>query len=298
MSKRLGKGIEALIPSYNTEENSSYIDGSIPLANIVPNKNQPRKSFTNEAMEDLKQSIKTNGILQPITVRSLGNEMYEIISGERRFRAAIELNFEFIPAYVIEVQTDVEMMEFAIIENIQRENLNAIEEAEGYAELNSKFGLSQEEIAKKVGKSRSEIANTLRLKKLPQNIRNSLMLPITDRGISKGHARALLTIKDEEKLQTMFQRIISESLSVRQTEALVKSLLSSKIYRKNKINPQKKDLNLGKIENDLMSAFSTKVIIQKGAKGKGRISIEYYSDEELERIVEILNQSIKVNIKV
>ncbi len=289
MSKRLGKGIEALISSYNTEENDRYIDGAIPLKNIVPNKNQPRKSFDNDAMEELKNSIAENGVLQPITVRQIGNEKYEIISGERRYRSALALNLESIPAYILSVDTDAEMMEFAIIENVQRENLNPVEEAEGYAILNDKYGLSQEEIAQKVGKSRPEIANTLRLIKLPPNIRSSLKLSREEGGISKGHARALLTLKDEQKIQTMFQRIIGEGLSVRQTEALVKNISTKKPSSTKKIKPQKTDSNLSKIESDLMSSLGTKVIIQKSAKGKGRISIEYYSDDELERLIELLS---------
>jgi ParB family chromosome partitioning protein len=289
MSKRLGKGIEALISSYNTEENDRYIDGAIPLKNIVPNKNQPRKSFDNDAMEELKNSIAENGVIQPITVRQIGDEKYEIISGERRYRSALALNLESIPAYILSVDTDAEMMEFAIIENVQRENLNPMEEAEGYAILNDKYGLSQDEIAQKVGKSRPEIANTLRLIKLPPNIRNSLKLSREEGGISKGHARALLTLKDGQKIQRMFQRIVNEGLSVRQTESLVKSVSSNKPTMAKKIKPQKTDSNLSKIESDLMSALGTKVIIQKSAKGKGKISIEYYSDDELERLIELLS---------
>ncbi len=289
MSKRLGKGIEALISSYNTEENDRYIDGAIPLKNIVPNKNQPRKSFDNDAMEELKNSIAENGVIQPITVRQIGDEKYEIISGERRYRSALALNLESIPAYILSVDTDAEMMEFAIIENVQRENLNPMEEAEGYAILNDKYGLSQDEIAQKVGKSRPEIANTLRLIKLPPNIRNSLKLSREEGGISKGHARALLTLKDGQKIQRMFQRIVNEGLSVRQTESLVKSVSSNKPTTAKKIKPQKTDSNLSKIESDLMSALGTKVIIQKSAKGKGKISIEYYSDDELERLIELLS---------
>ena len=234
MSKRLGKGIEALISSYNTEENDRYIDGAIPLKQITPNKNQPRKSFDNDTMHELKKSIAKNGVIQPITVRQISNEKYEIISGERRYRSALALNLESIPAYILSINTDAEMMELAIIENVQRENLNPMEEAEGYAILNDKYGLSHDEIAQKVGKSRPEIANTLRLIKLPPNIRNSLKLTREDGGISKGHARALLTLKDRQKIQGMFQRIVNQGLSVRQTESLVKSISSKKSVKEKK----------------------------------------------------------------
>ena len=204
MSKRLGKGIEALISSYSTEGNERYIDGAIPLKNIIPNKNQPRKEFDSSAMENLINSIRENGILQPITVRPIKKDQYEISAGERRFRAATTLKLNAIPAYILSVDTDVEMMEYAIIENIQREGLNPVEEAEGYAILSGKHGLSQEEISKKVGKSRSEIANTMRLMKLSPAIRNSLKLSRNEGGISKGHARALLALRESTKINTLF----------------------------------------------------------------------------------------------
>ena len=290
MSKRLGKGIEALISSYSTEENERYIDGAIPLKNIIPNKNQPRKAFDEHAMEDLINSIKENGILQPITVRAIKKGQYEIIAGERRFRAATALNLESIPAYILSVNTDVEMMEFAIIENVQREGLNPVEEAEGYAILSGKHGLSQEEISKKVGKSRSEIANTLRLMKLPPAIRNSLKLSREDGGISKGHARALLALRESTKMNALFQKIVNEGLSVRQTETLVKKY-SEKPSLSKRIKPKKNNPQMAQVESALMSHLGTKVIIQKNTKGKGRINIEFYSEDDLERIIQIISES-------
>jgi len=288
MSKRLGKGIEALISSYSTEENERYIDGAIPLKNIIPNKNQPRKEFDSSAMENLINSIRENGILQPITVRPIKKDQYEIIAGERRFRAATTLKLNTIPAYILSVDTDVEMMEYAIIENIQREGLNPVEEAEGYAILSGKHGLSQEEISKKVGKSRPEIANTMRLMKLPPAIRNSLKLSRDEGGISKGHARALLALRESTKINTLFQKILNEGLSVRQTETLVKKASEKPIFsEKNKSsgsNPQ-----LVQTESNLMSHLGTKVTIQKNAKGKGKLNIEFYSEDDLYRIIQIIS---------
>lgn len=290
MSKRLGKGIEALISSYSTEENDRYIDGAIPLKNITPNKNQPRKEFDENAMSDLINSIRENGILQPVTVRPTKKGQYEIIAGERRFRAASALKLETIPAYILSVDTDVEMMEYAIIENVQREGLNPVEEAEGYAILSSKHGLSQEEISKKVGKSRPEISNTMRLMKLPPAIRNSLKISRIEGGISKGHARALLALRESTKMNTLFQRIINEGLSVRQTEILVKKY-SEKPTLNKKIKPKKNSPHLMQVESDLMSHLGTKVIIQKHGKNKGKINIEFYSEDDLERIIQIISGS-------
>ena len=290
MSKRLGKGIEALISSHSTEESDRYIDGAIALKNIVVNKNQPRKVFDANAMEELTNSIKENGILQPITVRPIKRGNYEIVAGERRFRAAVTLKFEFIPAYILSVDTDVEMMEYAIIENVQREGLNPLEEAEGYAILSGKHGLSQDEIAKKVGKSRPEIANTLRLMKLPPTIRNSLKLSRDEGGISKGHARALLALRESTKMNTLFQKIVNEGLSVRQTEKLIKKY-SNKPALRNKIKLKKNNPKLVQAESELMSHLDTKVIIQKNNKGKGKIDIEFYSEDDLERIIQIISKS-------
>jgi ParB family chromosome partitioning protein len=241
-------------------------------------------------MEDLINSIRENGILQPITVRPIKKGQYEIIAGERRFRAATALKLEAIPAYILSVDTDVEMMEYAIIENVQREGLNPVEEAEGYAILSGKHGLSQEEISKKVGKSRPEIANTMRLMKLPPAIRNSLKLPRIEGGISKGHARALLALRESTKMNTLFQKIVAEGLSVRQTEILVKKY-SEKLTLSKKIKPKKPNPQLLQAESNLMSHLGTKVIIQKNVKGKGKINIEFYSEDDLERIIQIISES-------
>ena len=284
MSKRQGKGIEALISSHSTEENDRYIDGSIALKNIIANKNQPRKEFDSNAMEELINSIRENGILQPITVRPIKKGKYEIVAGERRFRAAAALKLESIPAYILSVDTDVEMMEYALIENIQRVDLNPIEEAEGYAILCGKYNLAQEEIAKRVGKSRPTITNSLRLLKLPPEIKSALK----SGDISAGHARAILGVRKSLQMMTLYQKVIRSGLNVRQTEELVKNIAESskELQKIQKSAPRNSEIV--QIENNLISKFGTKVVIQKKRGGKGKIQIEFYSDSDLQRILDTL----------
>ena len=186
----LGKGLGALISQYSTEGYEEKINNSIPLSKIKPNKNQPRKFFDKGKMEELISSIRENGILQPIAVRKLKDNTYEIIAGERRFRAAKQIGLKSIPAYILSIKEEAEIMEFALIENIQRDNLNPIEASEGFAILRSKYNLSQQEIAKKVGKSRLVVANYLRLLKLPDSIKND----IKEKRLSTGHAILLLSL--------------------------------------------------------------------------------------------------------
>jgi len=189
--KRLGKGLEALITSYSTDDGERYMDGAVPVEQIVSNRNQPRQEFNAEQMEELTASIKGAGILQPLTVREMGDDEFELIAGERRLRAAKQAGLKTVPVYILSVDADVEMMEYALVENIQRVDLNPLEEAEGYAILSGKYDLSQEEIAKRVGKSRPSIANSLRLLKLPPEIKSSLK----SGKISAGHARAILGLE-------------------------------------------------------------------------------------------------------
>ena len=291
MSKRLGKGIEALISSHNTEMNDKYLDGSLPLKNIIPNKNQPRKAFNTKSMEELINSISENGILQPITVRSTSDEKYEIIAGERRFRAAMALDLESIPAYILDINSDVEMMELAIIENIQRENLNPIEEAEGYTILSQEHGLSQKDIAKKVGKSRSEIANTLRLMKLPVMIKKSLKASISQGGISKGHARALLSLSTKKDMINVFNRIINKNLSVRETEIIVKKYSKKPLLKKVTTTKKVADNLLSSVENQLMRSLGTKVKVTSHGNQSGNIKIEFYTQDDFERIIQVISKS-------
>ena len=285
--KRLGKGLDALIPSYATDDR--HIDGAVPLTQIIPNRNQPRQEFNPEQMEELTASIKENGILQPLTVRELGGGNFELIAGERRLRAAKDAGLETVPVYILSVDADVEMMEYALVENIQRVDLKPLEKAEGYAILSGKYDLSQDDIAKRVGKSRPAIANALRLLKLPPEIKSSL----NSGKISTGHALAILGLRKSLQMMTLHQKVVREELSVRQTEALVKKYSESfKNNLKVKIVAPKQS-DVIHIENELISLLGTKVAIKKNQKGKGKIQIEFYSENDFQRILEIISGSEK-----
>ena len=285
--KRLGKGLEALIPSYATDDR--HIDGAVPLTQIIPNRNQPRQEFNPELMEELTASIKENGILQPLTVRELEDGNFELIAGERRLRAAKDAGLETVPVYILSVDADVEMMEYALVENIQRVDLKPLEKAEGYAILSGKYDLSQDDIAKRVGKSRPAIANALRLLKLPPEIKSSL----NSGKISTGHALAILGLRKSLQMMTLHQKVVREELSVRQTEALVKKYSESfKNNLKVKIVAPKQS-DVIHIENELISLLGTKVAIKKNQKGKGKIQIEFYSENDFQRILEIISGSEK-----
>ena len=285
--KRLGKGLDALIPTYATDDR--HIDGAVPLTQIIPNRNQPRQEFNPEQMEELTASIKENGILQPLTVRELGGGDFELIAGERRLRAAKDAGLETVPVYILSVDADVEMMEFALVENIQRVDLKPLEKAEGYAILSGKYDLSQDDIAKRVGKSRPAIANALRLLKLPPEIKSSLNAG----KISTGHALAILGLRKSLQMMTLHQKVVREELSVRQTEALVKKCSES--FNNNLkvkiVAPKQSDVI--HIENELISLLGTKVAIKKNQKGKGKIQIEFYSENDFQRILEIISGSEK-----
>ena len=285
--KRLGKGLDALIPSYATDDR--HIDGAVPLTQIIPNRNQPRQEFNPEQMEELTASIKENGILQPLTVRELEGGNFELIAGERRLRAAKDAGLETVPVYILSVDADVEMMEFALVENIQRVDLKPLEKAEGYAILSGKYDLSQEDIAKRVGKSRPAITNALRLLKLPPEIKSSL----NSGKISTGHALAILGLRKSLQMMTLHQKVVREELSVRQTEALVKKYSES--FKNNLkvqiVTPKQSDVI--HIENELISLLGPKVAIKKNQKGKGKIQIEFYSENDFQRILEIISGSEK-----
>ena len=285
--KRLGKGLNALIPSYSTE--SSHIDGAVPITQITPNRNQPRQEFDPKKLEELTASIKENGIIQPLTVRELDEDNFELIAGERRLRAAKNAGLETVPVYILSVDADVEMMEYALVENIQRVDLKPIEKAEGYAILSGKYDLSQDEIAKRVGKSRPAIANALRLLKLPPEIKSSL----NSGKISTGHALAILALRKSLQMMTLHQKVIREELSVRQTEALVKKYSESFNNNLKVTEVTPKHSELAQIENELISLLGTKVVINKNKNGKGKIQIEFYSDDDFNRIFEIISNSEK-----
>lgn len=288
----LGKGLSALIPdepildSNEAQPNDKKIE-LIDINLIKPNVEQPRKEFQNEALDELVESIKRHGILQPIILRKI-NEGYGIVAGERRWRAAKKAGLDKVPSIIRELD-QIEVSQIALIENIQREDLNPIEEAMAYKNLSKKYKLTQEEISQAVGKSRSYIANSMRL----LNLDESVLEKISKGLISSGHGRALLSIEDSEKRIKLCDTIIEKNLSVRETEALVKDLennntkdtLEKKVVKKEKI----KDPFILEIEETLRKLFGTKVQISKGSK-KGKIEIEYYSDEDLERILELLSK--------
>ena len=283
-SKRLGKGINAIInPDSKKNANSSNVSGvnKVKINNIKPNPDQPRRDFDKKSLEELSLSIKNKGVITPITLRKSGKD-YEIVAGERRWRAAKKANLKSIPAYIIDIKNNSEMMQVALIENIQREDLNAIEEAEGYAILNSKYGLSHDEIANTIGKKRTTISNALRLLKLPPEIRKS----IREGKISAGHGRAILQKKTISAMQVFWKKIINESLSVRAAEALVRPLSKVKKIRKVGV---KKGSTKG-IEDKLIEIFGTKVKLKPSQVG-GSIEIVYFSDDDLDRILDLL-QSI------
>ena len=281
--KRLGRGLSALIREKTDETLDSGSILRVALNLVSPNPHQPRQKFDKKSLKELANSIREKGIIQPITVRNR-NDGYEIVVGERRWRAAKVAGLTDIPAHVLEVKDDAEMMEYALIENIQRENLNVMEEADAYAVLNRQHGLSHTQIAKAVGKSRAAISNTLRLLKLPSEIRESLRRE----QITAGHARALLALKHSQHMLKLWRRIIERQESVRSTEELVAQLVSgapSKGKKRKRIRLRKSP-DMQQVEDDLISILGTKVAIRPKSKG-GVIEVEYYSDLDLERLLDL-----------
>jgi len=283
----LGKGLSALIPDL-PEENTTGQVKMVPINEIEPNKEQPRKNFDEEKMEELSQSIKEHGIIQPLIVKKQGN-FYVIVAGERRWRAARMAGLDEVPVIIQDYSND-EVMEISLIENLQRQDLNPIEEAKAFETLINAFSLKQEEVAKRVGKSRSAIANTLRLLQLDESIQELLI----EGRISEGHARALLTLPKKADQILVVDKILKDNISVRETEKLVKEILEKPKKKKKKetISPIIKD-----IENKMKQILGTKVQITKGRK-KGKIEIEYYSDEDLERILYLIQSSENRNLEV
>ena len=278
MSKRgLGRGLEALIPIVDkSEENVQEID----IKKIVANDKQPRRDFDELKLDELAESMKQHGVLQPVILRKKGNA-FELVAGERRWRAAAKAGLEKIPAIIKEL-SDAEVMEIALIENLQREDLNPIEEAMAYKTLMDDFGLTQEELSKRVGRSRSQIANTVRLLNLDKEIQELVI----QNKLTAGHARALLSIQDVRARIGLARKISQEDLSVRETEQLAKKLSEERKkaqrQKSQEINPVILD-----ITERLQRALGTRVNI-KGSENRGKIEIEFYSGDELERILEII----------
>ena len=284
-TKRLGKGLEALIRSNSpdTSEASDVSSGisSVLISKINTNPLQPRKEFKKELLDDLAASIKENGVISPITVREDGKK-FTLIAGERRLRASQLIGLKDIPAYVIEVKNSSDMMQLALIENIQRENLNPMEESEAYYLLQDKFNFSQSDIAKSVGKSRSTITNSLRLLQLPNEIRASLK----ENKISAGHARAILAAGSSQAMLKLWKQILKDNLSVRSAEDLSKKSKKSKNNKQAK--KKSKSKSLISLENELISIFGTKVQLNSKSGKSGSISIEYFTNDDLDRILELI----------
>lgn len=294
--KVLGRGLGAFFPEYEEEDKSSEGDSSgtyldpkkrvnivlhVPVENIRPNPHQPRKEFNEDRLDQLADSIKKHGLIQPITVRYLGEKRFELIAGERRLRAVKLAGLDEIPAYIREVDDD-EVISYALIENIQREDLNPIEIAMGYKRLVDELDYTQAEVAQKVGKDRSTVANMLRLLNLPPFIQAALR----DRKLTIGHARALINIEDEEIQEKIFNKAVKNDYSVRQIEKAVRSIGKKKKEAEKKNEIQNKAF-YNEISNRLRRKLSTKVNI-KPKKDGGEIRIEYYSDEELERLLDLI----------
>lgn len=304
MAKRsrevLGKGIHALIAEYpqGTDESGTQLL-EIPIADIEPNPFQPRRDFDEDALRDLESSIREKGMLQPVVLNRTAPNSYHLIAGERRWRAAQRAGLQVVPAVVHEIDSPQELMELALIENIQRENLNPIEEAEGYQALMSRCMLTQEEIAQRVGKERSTIANAVRLLKLPKELQVSLRAG----ELQMGHARALVSL-DEDAALLLGRRCIKEGLTVRELEKAVRLQSSGSGKGSGKAsggrgkgkglangsdsrNGAGKDPAVAALEEKLRNRYATAVAIHHGDK-KGRIEIEYYDDDDLERILDLM----------
>ncbi|MBK7979041.1 MAG: ParB/RepB/Spo0J family partition protein [Ignavibacteriae bacterium] len=306
----LGRGLEALLNPSNKINQHENIDLSskniksddgisndilvkINIEDISPNPYQPRTEFDAESLSELKQSILQNGLIQPITVRRNTANKYELISGERRLRAIKDIGYKTIPAYIIVVESKEAMVALALIENIQREKLNAIEIAHAYKRLIDECNLSQEEVSERVGKDRTTITNSIRLLKLPVEIQNSL---VKDE-ISAGHARALINIYDEKLQLQLLEKIKKQNLSVRKVEQIVKDLLSGKKdVKKDIVNSNDQDLiSQRDIENKLRIVFGTKVSCRQRKDGAGQITIDFYSNDELDRLFELFDIIEKAN---
>lgn len=279
MAKRLGKGLEALLGDFDEKSEEVVM---IPIDECRTNPYQPRKTFDADALEELKVSIQEYGIIQPLIVRK-SIKGYEIVAGERRFRAAKLAGLDEVPA-IVKDYDDAKMMEIALLENLQREDLTVIEEAMAYKSLIEELKLTQEELSQKIGKSRSHISNTIRLLSLPDHV----ITFVNNGQLSMGHARALLGLKNKEDLNQLVKKIIKEQLNVRQVERLV-SELNEKKPKKKKKRTVKKDIFLLRQEEILREHLGTNVKIEKN-KNKGKIEIEFYTDDELEKIINLLKQ--------
>ena len=284
----LGKGLGALLgdAALKTQEGGSVM---LPISQVEPGIKQPRKRFDEESLSDLAESIRTHGLIQPLTVRRLSSGYYQIIAGERRWRASKQAGLTEVPAVVIEAD-DRKVMELGLIENLQREDLNPMEEALGYQALVQEYGLTQEEAAQQVGKSRPAVANALRLLALPDAIRALL----EEGKLSAGHGRALLTVPDSTLQKKLAQKVVQEGLSVRQTEAMAKRLAQTGAEAEEAAAKAADPMKLYRdaAAKELSQRWGRKVSITKGPK-KGKVEFEFYNDEDLTELLDKLEQSVK-----
>ena len=284
----LGRGLDALITMDDLRTGGSSSICEIELSKIQPNPDQPRSVFDEESLDELTASIRSLGIIQPITVKETGDGQYLIISGERRYRASLKAGLTQIPAYVKTAEDD-NVVEMALIENIQREDLNAIEIALAYQKLIDNYGLTQEQLSERVGKKRTTIANYLRLLKLPAEIQMGLK----DKRIDMGHARALISVEDPEVQIALYEQILADGLSVRSVEELVKFIASGGELEKKKgeVKPAQPAMpdEFKLLREHLSSFFQTKVQLTCNNKGKGKITIPFSSEEELEKLISLLD---------
>ena len=297
LKRGLGKGLDSLIPTnvmMESEVKHATVstasspeeekDGTlmVKLSKVEPNREQPRKNFDEDSLQELAESLKQFGMLQPILVQNRG-DYYEIIAGERRWRAAKIAGLKEVPVIVREL-TDQEIVEISLIENIQREDLNPVEEAMAYKRLMEEFHLKQDAIAERVSKSRTAVTNSMRLLKLDDRVQQMLI----DEMISTGHARALLALESKDAQAEAAVKVFDEKLSVRETERLVKELLNPVQKKEEKPKNQAEELVYKNLEEKIKQIIGSKVAINRRTDNKGKIEIEYYSQEELERIVELL----------
>ena len=282
----LGRGLDALIDMGEIETSGTSSINEIELSRIQPNPDQPRREFDDESLEELAASIREIGIVQPISLRQQPNGSYQIIAGERRYRAARLAGLATIPAYIRTVE-DEAAMEMALIENIQREDLNAIEIALSFKKLIEQYNLTQEQLSERVGKKRTTVANYLRLLKLPAEVQ----IGLRDKTIDMGHARALLSVENATVQLELYKAIVAEGLSVRKVEELARAMAQAPAKAATKVarsSAQRKEYNL--LRNHLSDFFGTKVQFSCDDKGKGKISIPFKNEEELERIVALLDK--------
>lgn len=288
--KALGKGLSSLIPIGIKSDPGSKVYLECPMEDIVPGQNQPRKLFAKTSIDELADSIEAKGVLQPLIVRRIGGGKYELIAGERRLRACKKLNLEKVPVVVKEVEQH-ETLELALIENIQREDLNPIEEALAYKELLGKYQYTQDELAKRIGRDRSSIANTLRLLKLSENIRGSII----SGQISMGHARAILAIEDRELQQKIVNDIIQNNLSVREVENWIQRLNEKAESMEEKKeasvkSPSEENKRFKNVEEELKKILKTRVEIKSSGK-KGKVVIYFHSQDELNRLIDLFSKA-------